>query len=83
MNQPAYNYRILPELGWAVATGVGIALAEAAFAFDESVFAGDPSAWVTALAGTLIRAVGAAALTALTRGAFLKPGELPPNPTGG
>ncbi len=82
---PFYNFRILPELGWAVLTGVVIALAEAAVAFDESVFAGDPAAWVVALAGTLVRAVGGALLAAITRGGFQKPGEPGPltGPDGG
>lgn len=73
--EPLYNFRILPELGWAVLTGVLIALAEAAVAFDESVFAGDPTAWTVALVGTLVRAVGGALLAALTRGGFQGPGE--------
>lgn len=80
---PAYNFRILPELGWAVLTGALIALAEAAMEFDESVFAGDPGAWVAAIIGTLVRAVGGAVLTAITKGAFLRPGEKPPEATAG
>lgn len=80
---PAYNFRIVPEIIWALATGVAIALAEAAVAFDESVFSGDPTAWTVTLVGTIIRAGGAALLTALTKGAFLKPGEQPVNPTTG
>ena len=80
---PAYNFRIVPELFWAVATGVLIAAAEAAISFDESVFAGDPSAWTAALVGTLVRAVGGSILTVLTKGAFLAPGERPTTPTAG
>lgn len=82
-SSPGYNFRILPELGWAVLTGAIIALAEAAMDFDESVFAGDPVAWTVAIVGTLVRAIGGAALTAITKGAFLKPGEPPPSPTSG
>jgi len=80
---PGYNFRIVPELGWAVLTGLLIALAEAAMSFDESVFAGDPGAWVAALIGTAVRAVGGAAITVVTKGAFLGPGEAPVHPTTG
>lgn len=82
-SSPAYNFRIAPEIGWAIATGAIIALAEAAVAFDESVFAGDPGAWAAALAGTLVRAIGGAVLAKMTQGAFLRPGEKPPAPTDG
>lgn len=82
-SSPTYNFRIVPEIAWAVATGAIIAIAEAAVAFDESVFAGDPGAWAVALAGTLVRAVGGALLTAITKGAFLRPGEPAPNPSDG
>lgn len=74
---PGYNFRIAPELGWALVTGVIIALLEAALEFDESVFVGDPVAWAVALAGTVVRAIGGAGLTVLTKGTFLKPGEEP------
>jgi hypothetical protein len=75
-----YNWRIWPEIGWAVLTAVMIVLAEAALAFDESVFAGDPVAWVTALVGAGVRAIGGAVLAVLTRGGFQVPGE--PGPDG-
>ena len=77
-SSPGYNFRIAPEIGWAILTGVIIALAEAAVAFDESVFAGDPGAWAAALAGTVVRAIGGAVLAKFTQGAFLRPGEKPP-----
>lgn len=82
-SSPAYNFRIVPEIAWALATGVAIALAEAAMDFDESVFAGDPVAFWTALVGTIVRAAGGALLTALTKGAFLRPGEPASNPSDG
>ena len=80
---PGYNFRILPELGWAVLTGLLIALAEAAMNFDESVFAGDPAAFMVALIGTAVRAIGGAAITVITKGAFLGPGEPPDSTTTG
>jgi len=83
MTSPVYNFRIVPEIFWAAATGAIIALAEAAMNFDESVFTGDPAAWVSALIGTLVRATGGALLTGLTKGAFLGPGQTPPTPTEG
>lgn len=76
-SSPAYNFRIIPEIAWAIGIAVVIALAEAAMDFDGSVFSGDPGAWAGLLVGSLIRAAGGAALTVLTKGAFLKPGEQP------
>lgn len=81
-SRPAYNFRILPELGFAIFVAVMIALAEALIAFDDSVFA-DPLAWVALLVGAFARAIGGALLTVLTKGAFLGPGQAPERPTTG
>lgn len=80
---PGYNFRIIPEIGWAVAIAVAIALAEAFVGFDETIFTGDPGAWTRLLIGSLVRAIGGAVLTVLTKGAFLGPGQLPDKPTSG
>lgn len=71
-DRPMYNFKLIPELLWAVGIGVTIALAEAAFGFDESVFAGDPDAFWRMLIGSAVRAMGGAGLTVLTKGAFSK-----------
>ena len=82
MNQPAYNFRILPELGFAIFVAICVAAAEALIAFDVSVFA-DPLAWAGILVAAIARGVGGAVLTVLTKGAFLGPGESPDRATTG
>jgi hypothetical protein len=67
-----YTFKIVPELLWALGTGIAIALFEAAVDFDESVFAADPVAFGVAIVGMVVRAAGAAGLTVLTKGAFVK-----------
>jgi hypothetical protein len=75
--RPAYNFRILPEIGFAVFIAVLIAGAELLLGFDESIFDGDREAWIRFAIGTLARAVGGGIMTALTKGAFLGPGQSP------
>lgn len=61
-----YDFKMLPELGWAVVTGLAVVLGEALITFDESVFT-DPRAYGVALMGSAARAVGASVLNTLRR----------------
>ena len=83
MSRPAYNFRIVPEIIWAIVTALVIVVGEALLAFDEGKFMADPGAWFVVLGGALARAAGGALLTALTKGAFLGPGQTPETPTSG
>ena len=80
---PAYNFRIIPEIGFAVFVAVVQVLAELLLGLDDSVFEGDLAALGRLAATSLARAVGGAILTVLTRGAFLGPGQVPTRPTTG
>lgn len=82
-SQPAYNFRILPELGFAVFVALIIAVAELLLGAETTIASGDWEAWVRLAAGALARAAGGAMLTVMTKGAFLAPGETPTRPTAG
>lgn len=80
--RPAYNFRIFPELGFAIFVAVLIALGELLLGLDETIW-NDAAAWGRLAVGALARAIGGAILTVLTKGAFLGPGETPVRPTSG
>ena len=63
-----YTFKLLPEMGWAVLTGLIIVVAEALLTFDETVFTA-PRAWGVALLAAASRSVGASVLNAIRKGA--------------
>jgi hypothetical protein len=67
MSSEPYQFKALPELGWAVLIGLVVVLGEALLTFDESVFS-DPRAWGVALITGAARSVGASVLNTLRKG---------------
>lgn len=62
---PRYNFKLLPELAWALFVGLLVAVGVELVAFDPGVALADPAAWVIVLLGSAARAVGAALLAVL------------------
>lgn len=58
---PAYDFKHVEELGWAVITAVGIVLAQAMLTLEPEKIT-DWRAWGIGVAGACVRAIGGAAL---------------------
>lgn len=64
MPMPKYDFKVLPEIGWAIFVGILVALGTELATFNATVL-DDPTPWIAALIGGMARAVGAAILSVL------------------
>ena len=71
-----YTFRPLPELYWAIVTGCGIVLFQAALTLDPGQVQ-DWEVWAVALGGSLVRALGGAGLDYLRRSGMTEEPEPP------
>ena len=62
-----YDFKALPELGWAALIGAGIFVVEMLTKFDLEAVMTDPWTWVIALVGGSVRAGAAALLIAIRK----------------
>lgn len=87
MSKPLYNFRLAPEAIWLIVnTVLGTLLVDVIgrFAGLETFPTVDElQAWLPVLAVAAVRTLLGAILAAVTGGAFLKPGEVPPKPASG
>lgn len=61
---PRYDFKILPEIAWAIFVGLLVAFGTELATFNADVL-DDPRLWIASLVGGMARAVGAAILSVL------------------
>ena len=86
-DKPLYNFRIAPEAIWLIVNTVLGAVLIEVMGYVTGLTALPPwddfRTWLIALGLSALRTLLGAVLAAVTGGAFLGRGEVPPTPTGG
>lgn len=67
MSEGGYQFKLGPEVLWAVGTALVVVLAEALVTFDAQEVLTDPKTWAVGLVTSTFRSIGAALINGMRR----------------